>query len=221
MAKELTLGAMFSSFGDVVGRNFKLFGIVAAVQAVVLALNETFVPSGARTGLSLVVSIFIGYHVLEAVLEQEGLLHDTGSGRRYGSYIGASILSGLGMILGMLLLILPGVLLMARWSVALPFIIGEGCTATEGMSKSWEATRGSTWSILAMYLIFGVLFLVVIGVIGFGAFTAARGGEEPGFLFNLGTNFASGLIGMGSTALSVAIYHLISGPRERLSDIFA
>lgn len=221
MAKELSLGSMFSTFGEIFGRNVQLILVVALVQALALGANEVLMPLGAKALVSFLVSFFVGYHVLEALLDNEGLLHDSHSGRRYLSYFGASLLAGLGMIVGLLFFILPGVLLIARWSVALSFVIGEGDRATEALRKSWEATRGSTWSILAIYLIFGLGLLVLFAAIGASRLSGDGISQSLSFGAAVLTNFGSGLFGMASSVLSVAIYRLVSGPRGDLRDIFA
>ena len=69
------------------------------------------------------------------------------------TYIGISILSGLAIILGVVALIVPGLILSARWSPVYGYALGEGQGVTDAMSESWEATRGHTLPILLALLV--------------------------------------------------------------------
>lgn len=96
---------------------------------------------GLMAALVAIVVQFVGcYFVLARMLELRGRL--VAEGTRIWPYVGLSILTGIGTLLGFVALILPGVILMVRWSAAPGFLIGSGTGVTEAMSKSWDATRG-------------------------------------------------------------------------------
>ena len=57
-----------------------------------------------------IASVFGGFLLLRAMLVNTGLAQ-AGESKRLGAYFGLSILSGLGIFLGLLLLVIPGVIL--------------------------------------------------------------------------------------------------------------
>jgi hypothetical protein len=64
------------------------------------------------------------------------------SGSRLAPLLGVSILTGLGVALGLVLLIVPGILLAIRWAVATPIVMLEGLGARAAMKRSEELVRG-------------------------------------------------------------------------------
>ena len=63
---------------------------------------------------------------------------------RIGSMFGVGLLSGLGIGLGLVLLILPGVYLAGRWFLAVPILLAEDMSVSDALSQSWERTE-NTW----------------------------------------------------------------------------
>ncbi|MFM5947952.1 MAG: hypothetical protein ACKOPM_01800 [Novosphingobium sp.] len=70
--------------------------------------------------------------------------------------IGLTILWWLGVALGWLFLVVPALILMSMWAVALPAMIAENRGVFESFGRSRELTRGYRLSI------FGVLFIVLL-----------------------------------------------------------
>jgi hypothetical protein len=73
----------------------------------------------------------------------------------------AGILAAIGIILGLILLIVPGLLLMTWWAVIVPTIVLENRSAGESFGRSRELVRGYAWSVL------GVIVLTILLLIGF------------------------------------------------------
>ncbi len=73
----------------------------------------------------------------------------------------AAILAGLGIVLGLILLIVPGLVLMTWWAVIIPVVVLEKRSAGEAFSRSRELVRGHGWGV------FGVIVLVILLLIGF------------------------------------------------------
>ena len=74
----------------------------------------------------------------------------------------AAILAGLGIVLGLILLIVPGLILMTLWAVIVPVVVLERRSAGEAFGRSRELVRGNGWGV------FGVIVLMVLLLIGFG-----------------------------------------------------
>jgi hypothetical protein len=79
---------------------------------------------------------------------------------RLPAIIAAGLLAGLGIIIGLFLLIVPGLFLLTIWSLIIPAIVIEGKSSGDAFGRSRELVRGNGWSV------FGVIVLSVLVVIG-------------------------------------------------------
>lgn len=78
-----------------------------------------------------------------------------------------SLVYGLGVALGLLLLVFPGLLLGVIGIVGAPAIVMEGTGVRAAFQRSSDLTRGSRWRIAGLYLVFaligiGLLLIVLI-----------------------------------------------------------
>ena len=71
--------------------------------------------------------------------------------------IGASILFIIGVILGLLLFIVPGVLLLLGWYLMTPIIAMEDKGVTQTLSHAWDISKGSKRWILLFFIVLLVL----------------------------------------------------------------
>jgi len=78
---------------------------------------------------------------------------------RLGALIVAGILAGLGIAVGFVLLIVPGLYLLTIWSLIVPSIVIEGKSAGESFGRSRELVRGYGWNV------FGVIIITIAAVI--------------------------------------------------------
>ncbi len=83
--------------------------------------------------------------------------------------LGLTILASLGVILGMVLLIVPGVLLALRWFVVVPARAVEGGGVFNAFSRSAALTKGSRGALFGFYAVLVVLLLVLSGVLILGS----------------------------------------------------
>ncbi len=91
-------------------------------------------------------------------------------GERFGSVFGASLLQGFAIVLGILLLLVPGVIFFA-WSFAMEqAVMIEGYDAGGAWTRSRQLARGSVWRILGTL---GLTYLIYSIAVGGG--TAALG----------------------------------------------
>ena len=77
------------------------------------------------------------------------------------SVIVAAIIAGLAIVIGLILLIVPGLVLLTWWAVIIPVVVLENRSAGEAFTRSRELVRGYGWNV------FGVIVLVVLLLIGF------------------------------------------------------
>jgi hypothetical protein len=74
----------------------------------------------------------------------------------------ASILAGLGIAIGFLLLIVPGLILVTIWSLIVPVIVLERAPALASFGRSRALVRGHGWEV------FGVVVVTFLILIAFG-----------------------------------------------------
>jgi hypothetical protein len=75
---------------------------------------------------------------------------------RLGPVIGASFLAGIGIGIGFILVIVPGLYLMTIWSVVIPVLILERTGVTDAFGRSRALVRGYGWTV------FGVIFVTFL-----------------------------------------------------------
>jgi hypothetical protein len=101
--------------------------------------------------------------------------------RTFFPLLGLSILMALGLVLGFVLLIVPGVILGVMWIVAAPAVVVERRGVMESFQRSRDLTRGHRWKIFALGLVY-VLAASIIGAALGGAGAAATSGLTTGGL---------------------------------------
>lgn len=107
---------------------------------------------------------------------------------RLGSLTAAALITSVVGLAATLLLVIPGLIVFTRWSLAVPVIVLERAPAAQALRRSNELVRGRTWQVLRLSL---TIFLVagiagaVLNVLfsGLPAFWAAWiGGTAAGAL---------------------------------------
>ena len=146
---------------------FVVFGTVAGI----LESSDSFILSLLGSAVRLVgQAIYVGFVVK--------LVEDVRDGRRdqsvgdlfsaaapsIGPLIGFGILWAIGVTIGLILLIIPGLILITIWAVGGPAIVAERVGVIEAFGRSRELVRGEGWSVFATLLVM-LLIVVVIGVI--------------------------------------------------------
>jgi hypothetical protein len=82
-------------------------------------------------------------------------------------YFIAVVLTGIPIAIGFLLLLLPGLYLMARFLPIGPVMVAEGERNPMGaIRRTWALTKGHGWAILGLFLLIFVAGLVLMSVIG-------------------------------------------------------
>jgi len=76
----------------------------------------------------------------------------------FGKLILVGVVAGVGIAIGFLLIIVPGLILLTIWSVAAPVVVLESPPGLQALGRSRELVRGHGWQV------FGVIAAMVIGV---------------------------------------------------------
>jgi len=161
-----------------------LTGVVfAARKTTIVGLNGTstvHVTHGAgfliATALVTALITIITYAILQAALIRGAAQATVGDAvdvetsykwglRKFGTVLLVSFLTGILVVIGLILLIVPGVILLTRFTVAIPALVIEDHKGTEPMNRSWNLTRGHFWHVLGTIFVAGLIGAVVSGII--------------------------------------------------------
>jgi len=171
-------------------------------------------PASALFGLvQAIASVVAGYLLMRRFLAARGRLQAVGN--RFWPYLGMAILSVIAVVLGLLLLIVPGIILLVRWSAASGYVIGAGEGITDSLTASWHATKGHGWAIFFAAIVLFLGLAVVGGVIG------ALFGIAGATVVDALSAFLEAAAGGIFAAFGIAIYCLVHDDAREISEVFA
>jgi hypothetical protein len=148
-----------------------LFIPVAAVTGLVLAGG-----GGLALLISFALSVIATYWfqgmVVEAVRDILDGRRDQTVGGLFSSaspfilpLFGAGILAGIGIAVGLILLIVPGLFLLTIWAVIVPVIVIERSGVMDSFGRSRELVRGNGWQVFGVIVVLFLLQLLVGGLL--------------------------------------------------------
>jgi hypothetical protein len=154
-----------------------VFAVLDLLSALAAAAAGDGVAAGVFWGLIALVIGVVGFFWVQGALVE--LVRDVRDGRmdrgiaetyravqpRLPALIVAGILAAIGIGIGLLLLIVPGLFLLTIWSMLVPVIVIEGRSAGESFTRSREVVRGNGWSVLGLVLITFLLVEIASAVI--------------------------------------------------------
>lgn len=164
--------------GSVISRTFNIY--VDQASVLLPAAAVVFVLIGIVTAVLVAISpvllivafvvILVGTTLFTGMVVE--LVADVQDGRRdatvgqllqaatpvIGQLILVGILAGIGIAIGFILIIVPGLILLTIWSVAAPVVVLEHPGAIAALGRSRELVRGNGWQV------FGVVVVLFIGV---------------------------------------------------------
>jgi hypothetical protein len=79
---------------------------------------------------------------------------------------GAGILAAIGITIGFILIIVPGLILLTFWSLIVPSIVLGGSPAMGSFGASWRTVRGFAWNVFGTYVLVWLIYLVFDVVLG-------------------------------------------------------
>lgn len=80
--------------------------------------------------------------------------------------VGASILAGIGIGIGFILVIIPGLILLVIWAVVAPVIVLERPGVFAAFGRSRELVRGNGWNVFAVIVIVFLAVAVISSAAG-------------------------------------------------------
>lgn len=81
--------------------------------------------------------------------------------------IGASILASIGIAIGFVLIIVPGLILLTFWSLIVPFIVVGRTGVFESFGHSMRTVRGYAWRVFGTYVLVFLILIAFAIVLGF------------------------------------------------------
>ena len=177
--------------GDVIGRAFQIYReqigvllpaalLVFAIDAVVSWVFDEGVLAVVAAVVSLVLAVLYQGMVVQLVRDVQDGRRDHTVGELFSSVspvllvlIAVSILAGLGIAIGFVLLIVPGLILLTFWSVVAPVTVIERPGVFSAFSRSWELVRGYGWPVFGTIVL--VFLLVIVAAIAAGLIGLALG----------------------------------------------
>jgi hypothetical protein len=163
--------------GDVIGRAFGIYRdqirvllptalLVFAIDAVVSWVFDHGVLRLVAAVVSLVLAFLYDGMVVQLVRDVQDGRRDSSVGELLSSVspvllplIVVSILAGVGIGIGFVLLIVPGLVLLTFWSVVAPVTVIERPGVFRAFGRSMELVRGYGWSVFATIVL---VFLLVL-----------------------------------------------------------
>ena len=123
---------------------------------------------------------------------------------KLGSLVWLSFLTGLGVIVGLVLCVVPGIYLWVAWSVAAPVLLLEDVRGWKAMKRSRRLVKGRFWStfavVLLMAILTGIVQAVFVGILA--GVVSVSGNEVAVAIADAIGQTASGVL---TTPLSAAV----------------
>jgi hypothetical protein len=92
-----------------------------------------------------------------------------------GPLIAVGIVAAIGVVIGLFLIIVPGLILLTLWSVAAPVVVLESPGVFPALRRSRELVRGNAWQVFGVIVVLYIMVNVVSFIIEGIAATAGSG----------------------------------------------
>jgi ABC-type multidrug transport system fused ATPase/permease subunit len=179
------IGRVWSIYVDQASVLMPAAAVVFVIEGIVAALLAA---SGSLVGLLLAEIIAIVASILFTGMVVE-LVADVQDGRRDASaaqlvravtpvlwqLIIVGFVAGIGIVIGFVLIVVPGLILITIWSVFVPVIVLERAPGFSSLGRSRDLVRGNGWQVFGVLFVLFVLVGVVTTVLDGAAASASTG----------------------------------------------
>lgn len=76
----------------------------------------------------------------------------------------SAVVTTIGILLGTIALVIPGLLLMARWGLIVPLIVLERMPWRAALARSNELVRGRTWAVVGIFVVLTLIGAALVAV---------------------------------------------------------
>ena len=133
-----------------------------------------------------------------------------------GALILAGILGGLGIAVGLLLLVVPGLVLLTWWALLAPVIVVERVGVGTAFGRSRELVRGNGWQVFGVIVVLAILQAVVSAF--FGALASGYS-DDSGLAAGLASLLGSALVAPLSALAASIMYFQLKGTGDRPAPV--
>src|SRR5947209_9913523 len=147
-----------------------VFVITGIISALLVASGPALLP------VALLISLLATWLFTGMIVE---LVADIRDGRRdssvgallravtpvLGRLILVALVAGIGIVVGLLLIVIPGLILIMVWSVAAPVVVLERPPGLGALRRSRELVRGNGWQVFGTIFVLTILVAIVSGII--------------------------------------------------------
>jgi hypothetical protein len=130
----------------------------------------------------------------------------------FGAVFLAVVLAWLGVLVGIVAFIVPGLICLVRWSVVPQTVVVEGQRGGAALRRSWELVTGRSWWVFGVVLVLNLVASVLAGIVTIPASYLADSADAQGLVLAgaiLGQLFTVPLVALGTTLL---FFSLRAGP---------
>lgn len=174
-------------------------GIAHTTTAQALALAATIIAAVAYQGV-----------VVQAVRDIQDNVRDLSLGGLFrsvtkvlGPLLWTALLVGLGVFIGFLAFVIPGLVLLTFWAVAAPVVVCEVRSPTQALARSRELVRGHGWRVFSVLIV--TFLLVIVADTLLAVVANAVSGSDIAFAL---ANLIAGTITAPIFALASAVLYL-------------
>lgn len=214
------------SFGQVLGATFALISddlpitllVIAGATAAATVIDMTAPSAG---NILNIVALVVQYYLIRHLVDRHGLRSADRLGG-FGSFFVVGLITGLAVLLGFVLLIIPGIYLFARWSLVDAAVVAENRGFSDAMRRSWDATADNVVPIVV-----AALMISLPMIIGFAMMFAIGASGDENAISGLGLSIVVNLLLYASQIsiwyFGVALYQLLlaDSAEAQLDEVFA
>jgi hypothetical protein len=188
--------------------------LVTAIVAGLLALTGTLIGLLLGSVVNLPAAFLVQAALVKAVQDVRDGRADLSLGETVSAVtpslarvVGASILAGIAIAIGLAFLIVLGLFLITIWAVIIPFIVIGGSGALASFEKSRLLVRGHGWQVFGTLVLVFLIQLVANFILGliFAALPVALGS-------GLSTVVSGTLVSPFLALVVTLIYYRLGGP---------
>ena len=188
--------------------------IALGVMACCGILSDLASPNASAGSLLFnLLALFFQFWLTVTLLDEAGMREARAGG--IGALFVVSLIGQVGMVLGLIALVIPGIILAVRWSISVPIALSARVSAIEALRRSWHETDGHFWPILALLAIIYLPLIVVS--LGFSALTAESASTAAIVILNVAISI---MLVVGWHA-AVAMFLAAQIKAQSLEEVFA
>ena len=168
---EWGVGSTISTSASILFGNFVPFVGTALVASLPSLAFSQVVDSAAAQNIvtfivSQIVTVTLIYGAVQALRGRPVSISECLSQgfSRLGAALGVAIVTGICIAIGLVALIIPGLILMTIWAVAIPAATVENAGVGASLSRSSALTRERRWRVFGAVLVTSIISVVVIVV---------------------------------------------------------